>query len=89
MHKVSPLLLALWFLVPGYGTAQEHLLEATRIGGVDSIWSEELREQRPVLIYTPPSYDDESLGTQHYPVLYLLDGDSHFQTVSGIVQAHG
>lgn len=56
------------------------------IGKIDSVYSNILREQRKVWVYTP----DMTLGNhdpnQHYPVLYLLDGDSHFHSVVGLVQ---
>ena len=56
------------------------------IGKIDSVYSNILTEQRKVWIYTP----DMTLGNhdpnQHYPVLYLLDGDSHFHSVVGLVQ---
>jgi len=59
------------------------------IGRVDSIWSPTLKEQRKILIYTPPSYDDTSFTPQHYPVVYLLDGDAHFHSVTGLLQILG
>jgi hypothetical protein len=40
-------------------------------------------------VYTPPSYTDTISAPQHYPVLYLLDGDAHFHSVSGLVQILG
>lgn len=56
------------------------------IGKIDSVYSGILREQRKVWIYTP----DMTLGNhdpnQRYPVLYLLDGDSHFHAMVGLVQ---
>jgi predicted alpha/beta superfamily hydrolase len=41
-----------------------------------------LNEEREIWIYTPPGYETDSLRC---PVLYLLDGESHFQYVAGIV----
>jgi predicted alpha/beta superfamily hydrolase len=39
-------------------------------------YSDVLREERPVLISLPRTH---AQGTQRYPVLILLDGDTHFQ----------
>jgi predicted alpha/beta superfamily hydrolase len=62
---------------------------AITIGRVDSIRSGVLNEWRKIWIYTPPSYDDTTYTPQRYPVLYLLDGDAHFHSVTGIIQALG
>ena len=59
------------------------------IGKIDSIWSPTLKEHRKFLIYTPPSYKDTTYLPQKYPVLYLLDGDAHFHSVTGLLQILG
>jgi uncharacterized protein len=69
--------------------AQSRFARATSIGRVDSVWSATLKEQRPYLVYTPPSYDDTTTAPHRYPVLYLLDGDAHFHSVTGLVQILG
>jgi len=81
------LLLAL--LIPAPVLAQGAFDRAVNIGRVDSLWSDVLQENRPYLVYTPPSYADSVAGQQRYPVLYLLDGDAHFHSVSGLVQILG
>lgn len=73
-------------LIPVSLAAQGRFANAVHIGTVDSIWSATLNEERPYLVYTPPSYADTTNTPQHYPVLYLLDGDAHFHSVSGLVQ---
>jgi predicted alpha/beta superfamily hydrolase len=55
------------------------------IGKKYSMHSKVLKEERPYWVYLPDSYD-EGNKKQHYPVLYLLDGNLHFQSVSGVVQ---
>ena len=65
-------------LLPSVGQTQTPLAKAVTIGKVDSIWSATLKENRPYLVSTPPSYDDTTSTPQKYPVLYLLDGDAHF-----------
>lgn len=56
-----------------------------KIGRKYSIRSKILKEERPYWVYLPDSYDERNTK-QHYPVLYLLDGDSHFHSASGVVQ---
>jgi predicted alpha/beta superfamily hydrolase len=55
------------------------------IGKKYSMHSNVLKEERSYWVYLPNSYD-ESNKKQAYPVLYLLDGDLHFQSASGVVQ---
>ena len=70
-------------------TGQDRYRAAVEIGVVDSVWSATLDEHRPYLVYTPPSYSDTTTIPHHYPVLYLLDGNAHFHSVSGLVQILG
>jgi predicted alpha/beta superfamily hydrolase len=53
------------------------------IGKKILIESKLLKEQRAVYIYTPADYKNSK---ERYPVLYVLDGESSFHHVSGIVQ---
>ncbi len=71
--------------------ARAQVIDGNRIviGTVDSIWSATLKENRRFEVYTPPSYRDTSYLPQRYPVLYLLDGDAHFQSVTGLIQILG
>ena len=55
------------------------------IGKKYSMHSRVLNEERRYWVYLPNSYD-EANKIQRYPVLYLLDGDAHFQSASGVVQ---
>ena len=59
---------------------------AVTIGATDSVWSPTLKENRTFLVYTPPSYSDTTYLPKRYPVLYLLDGDAHFHSVTGLLQ---
>lgn len=82
-------LLPLLVAIPTIAAAQTRYESAVHIGQVDSVWSATLEEHRPYLVYTPPSYDDTVNTAQRYPVVYLLDGNLHFHSVSGIVQVLG
>ena len=62
---------------------------AVTIGTVDTLTSTALKEKRPYWVYTPPSYHDSTYTPRRYPVLYLLDGDAHFHSVTGLLQILG
>ncbi len=68
----------------GAATAQADRLIS--IGSRDSLWSDVLGEERPYWVYLPASYDDARYALVDYPVLYLLDGDTHFHLATGVVQ---
>ncbi|MGZ4001738.1 MAG: hypothetical protein ACXVIY_13950, partial [Mucilaginibacter sp.] len=53
------------------------------IGRIDSLYSKTLGEERKIWIYVPDAASDTS---KKFPVLYLLDGDSHFASVVGIIK---
>lgn len=82
-------LLCLGLLVPTLAPAQGRYDQLLTIGRVDSVQSAALQETRPYLVYLPPSYDDTTWTPARYPVLYLLDGDAHFQSVAGLIQIQG
>jgi len=56
------------------------------IGKKEVIHSDVLGEDRPFWVYVPP-YSLKS--GKKFPVLYLLDGDAHFHSVSGLIQILG
>jgi predicted alpha/beta superfamily hydrolase len=53
------------------------------IGKVTHIRSYVLNEERTLFISKPAGYED---GAERFPVLYLLDGETHFRFTSGIVE---
>lgn len=50
------------------------------IGRQLELFSEILNENRPLFVRTPYGYES---GDEHYPVLYLLDGNAHFHHTTG------
>lgn len=54
-------------------------------GQPDSVYSDILKEKRPLWIYSP-SVDTAFFEKPAYPVLYILDGDSHFATLQTMIQ---
>jgi predicted alpha/beta superfamily hydrolase len=67
-------------LIGIYGVAQKPGNRVV-IGTVDSVYSKILNEKRALLIHVPNGSNDE-----RYPVLYILDGEDHFNSAAGIVQ---
>lgn len=59
---------------------------AITVGRTDSIWSPTLREWRRFQIYVPPVSGGTPMIPAAYPVLYLLDGPTHFHSVTGVIQ---
>ncbi len=55
-------------------------------GEIDSIYSEVLGESRKIWVHMPASASDDTFGKTKYPVLYLLDGPSHFYSVTGMIK---
>jgi len=53
------------------------------IGETISIKSTILDEERTIIVYTPATYN---LSENSYPVMYLLDGGTHFHHATGIAQ---
>ncbi|MBT31367.1 MAG: hypothetical protein CMO01_17065 [Thalassobius sp.] len=72
----------LLFIFSQNAQAQEPIV----IGEKYTIYSNALREERAVWIYLPPDYDDTTYAPRKYPVMYFLDGDSHFHSLTGIQQ---
>lgn len=57
-----------------------------KIGEKLSLYSKTLNEDRPFWVYLPQSYDSKVFAPKSYSVMYLLDGDAHFHSASGVVQ---
>jgi predicted alpha/beta superfamily hydrolase len=56
------------------------------IGNSFRIRSQILKEERQYLVYLPASYaNDKFYIHKKYPVLFLLDGSTHFHLVSGLI----
>ncbi|HYK76429.1 MAG TPA: alpha/beta hydrolase-fold protein [Daejeonella sp.] len=54
------------------------------IGKIDSVNSTILKEQRKIWVYQPRA--NGSAEKQIYPVVYLLDAESHFNSVVGMIE---
>ena len=56
------------------------------IGKKDVLYSDILKEDREIWIHLPESANNASANSAKYPVLYLLDGDGHFFSVTGMIK---
>src|SRR5688500_14634832 len=86
LTAMRPLLRALLLLFVPATLLSQASPKAVTIGTTDSVFSATLKENRRYLVYTPPSYNDTTYLPRRYPVLYLLDGDAHFHSVTGLIQ---
>lgn len=87
--RLGRALILLLLFVPAGLLESQAPTNAVTIGTADSVWSATLKENRRFLVYTPPSYNDTTYLPKRYPVLYLLDGDAHFHSVTGLIQILG
>jgi predicted alpha/beta superfamily hydrolase len=69
-----------------FDTASAQYENKVVIGTIDSIDSRVLNEQRKIWVYVPKSSTQDDFAKVKYPVVYLLDGDTHFNSVVGIIQ---
>jgi len=56
------------------------------IGTIDSIYSDIIQEQQKFWVHVPNNPAGEVTSGAKYPVLYLLDGDAHFHSVTGMIK---
>jgi uncharacterized protein len=68
--------------VPAHAQAEDG--EPVVIGHRLTLHSEILGEDRQILVHLPRGY---ATSTERHPVLYVLDGPTHFHHVSGATQA--
>ena len=80
------LLLCLLLATATLAPAQTIQHGAIVLGRVDSVASAVLKEQRKLWVYVPADASDPAYLPQHYPVVYLLDGNDHFASVTSMVQ---
>jgi len=61
------------------------------IGKADAVYSSILKENRKVWVHVPDTISPDGIfAKQHYPVVYLLDGDEmNFATVASMIQQAG
>lgn len=79
------IILGLSVLLPLVSFSQENDT-AFKLGRRDTVYSEILRETRHYWVHLPSSYYDKSIQPMKYPVLYVLDGNIHFHSITGMIE---
>lgn len=57
------------------------------VGKKNKIVSRQLKEERSIWIHLPENYHDKRAINHHYPVIYVLDAELNFLTVTGVQAA--
>jgi len=83
MKRLSVLILLLYSFATRSQTPPDNTI---RIGQTAEFFSKTLQEKRRLLIYLPGSYYDTYFYKRRYPVVYLMDGDSHFFSVASMIK---
>lgn len=90
MKRIFPLVILTFFLFncQSKKTTETAVDEDTKIvlGQKDILYSEVLEEDQEIWIHLPESTSYQPGSPSRYPVLYLLDGDAHFYSVSGMIR---
>jgi uncharacterized protein len=80
MLKEITLFLIVYFQL---STAAFGQIDILTIGKYETIKSNILNEERLIYVSVPDNYN---ISSKSYPVIYLLDGDVHFDYVAGVVK---
>lgn len=85
-HKkhLSKTFIALFICLCLSTQARQNESSQIAIGYTQSIHSEILKEDRSFWISLPESYNDPKYAKASYPVIYLLDGEANFYSITGI-----
>jgi predicted alpha/beta superfamily hydrolase len=59
--------------------------DQVKIGHADTIYSEILKEKRPILVYSP-NFDTSYFSRPQFPVLYVLDGNGYFDNLVTMIR---
>jgi predicted alpha/beta superfamily hydrolase len=78
-------ILIMAFLCLSFWVQGQPRTQPINIGHVDTVYSDILKEKRPILVYSPP-FDTSYFSRPAYPVLYFFDGDSNFAFLMAMVR---
>ncbi|GAB3804628.1 hypothetical protein GCM10028819_36460 [Spirosoma humi] len=79
----NPILVSVFVTLSYVAKAQNNNIV---IGHIDSLFSKILNEKRKIWVHLPDSYPNGVYAKRRYPVVYLLDGTSHFSSVVGMIE---
>jgi predicted alpha/beta superfamily hydrolase len=85
MNRILLSILTVTFLIACKDTDTRQKDNLITIGVRDSIFSKVLNEPRQIMVYVPEGAGSGNTTGKKYPVVYLLDGDAHFQSVVGMI----
>ena len=80
---MRPVVVALCFTLVAFPTSAQES-RAISIGERGSLRS--VGEDREYWVCLPASDRDSTYAPEHYPVVYLLDGNAYFHAASGVVE---
>ncbi|WP_296317130.1 alpha/beta hydrolase, partial [Winogradskyella sp. UBA3174] len=80
----NSIIVALIFLF-GFNQVKSQNVEQIVIGTKHILHSNILNEEREYWINLPESYNNDEESYKKYPVLIVLDGNTHFKSITGIV----
>lgn len=83
-QQLIALICFLVFIIPNNSVSQTTQEGILNIGFTQTIHSSILNEKRTIWIHIPEAYSDSE---EAYPVVYLLDGNTHFKSVVGMIEA--
>ncbi|WP_172826965.1 alpha/beta hydrolase [Flammeovirga sp. SJP92] len=78
------LLIIIFSLIVGKVYCQDAKETQISIGHIEKIYSDHLQQERELYVHLPQSYSKKK--EKKYPVVYLLDGESHFDYVSSMIK---
>lgn len=78
--------ITLLFIIICY-TANTFSQDSITIGSKHHLYSKVLKEERNFWIYLPPDYNNQKFAPAKYPVVYLLDAENNFHSLTGIQQS--
>lgn len=78
-------IIAVLLLLIGINQVKSQDAEQIVIGTKHSLRSNILNEDREYWVSIPDSYHDKASSHKRYPVIIVLDGNSHFKPIAGIV----
>lgn len=84
MKKITVFVLGLFVSIISFAQPDNRIT----IGTIDSLQSNILNEKRKIWVYVPNSgaHPNAPQAKQKYPVVYLLDGNVHFNGMVGMIQ---
>jgi len=83
--RLRNLFIFIVFIWPSLGHTSDVKDTRLTIGEKNTIYSNILGEERHYWVSLPKSYYDKKFAPKTYPVVYLLDGEAYFHSVSGMI----